>query len=149
MTCPVCQQEHADGGPCPPPADLAATGADPLVGKPLGDYGLVGATIFERTGDELLVDTFLMSCRALGRGVEDALLVAVFEAARAAGCATVVAPFREGPRNQQTKEFFLKKGFADAHGTLSMPVSQAPLAPKHLRLSLAIDDRLVEMPDAG
>ena len=86
-----------------------------------------------------------MSCRALGRGVEDAFLSALFEAARRAGCATVVAPFREGARNQQTKASFLKAGFADSNGTLSMPVAKAPLPPKHLRLSLTIDDRLLEV----
>ena len=35
-----------------------------------GDYGLVGVMIFRREGDVLLVDTFLLSCRALGRRVE-------------------------------------------------------------------------------
>ncbi|MDP1828468.1 MAG: protein kinase [Archangium sp.] len=39
MTCPGCQQEHADGGICPPVTDLASS--DSLVGKSLGDYGLV------------------------------------------------------------------------------------------------------------
>jgi FkbH-like protein len=107
----------------------------------LGDYGLVGVAIFECNEDRLLVDTFLMSCRALGRGVEDALLSALFEAARRAGCAAVVAPFREGPRNQQTKAFFLRAGFADSNGTFSMPVAKAPSPPRHLRLSLTIDDR--------
>ena len=37
MTCPVCQQEHAAGAPCPP----GVASSDPLIGKPLGDYGLV------------------------------------------------------------------------------------------------------------
>jgi len=111
----------------------------------LGDYGLVGLAIFECLGERLLVDTFLMSCRALGRGIEDAFLSALFEAARRAGCATVVAPFREGPRNQQTKAFLLKAGFADSNGTLSMPVAKGASAPKHLRLSLTIDDRLLEV----
>ena len=35
-----------------------------------GDYGLVGVTLHEISGDSLIVDSFMMSCRVLGRGVE-------------------------------------------------------------------------------
>ena len=35
-----------------------------------GDYGLIGVMIFACAGADLVVDTFLMSCRALGRGIE-------------------------------------------------------------------------------
>ncbi len=39
-----------------------------------GDYGLVGAMIFGPRGEALEVDTFLLSCRVLGRGVEHRML---------------------------------------------------------------------------
>ena len=35
-----------------------------------GDYGLVGVIICQAENDRLLIDSFLLSCRALGRGVE-------------------------------------------------------------------------------
>ena len=35
-----------------------------------GDYGIVGLLIAEPRGDALVLDTFLLSCRVLGRGVE-------------------------------------------------------------------------------
>ncbi|MGG6293358.1 HAD-IIIC family phosphatase [Leptolyngbya sp. AN02str] len=35
-----------------------------------GDYGLVGAMLFAPQGNAVQVDTFLLSCRVLGRGVE-------------------------------------------------------------------------------
>ncbi len=35
-----------------------------------GDYGLVGVVFHKTETDSLLIDTFLLSCRALGRGVE-------------------------------------------------------------------------------
>src|SRR5207245_320933 len=35
-----------------------------------GDYGLVGLMIFETREQALKLDTFLLSCRVLGRGVE-------------------------------------------------------------------------------
>jgi len=39
-----------------------------------GDYGLVGALIYETGHDRFRVDTLLLSCRVLGRGVEHALV---------------------------------------------------------------------------
>jgi len=39
-----------------------------------GDYGLVGLVIVDGMPDALVVDTLLLSCRVLGRGVEHAIL---------------------------------------------------------------------------
>ena len=39
-----------------------------------GDYGLVGVLMYESEVDRYKVDTFLLSCRVLGRGVEHALV---------------------------------------------------------------------------
>lgn len=39
-----------------------------------GDYGLVGVLMYETQADRYKVDTLLLSCRVLGRGVEHALV---------------------------------------------------------------------------
>ena len=39
-----------------------------------GDYGLVGVIIFQVLSRSVIVDTFLLSCRAMGRGVEHQML---------------------------------------------------------------------------
>jgi len=39
-----------------------------------GDYGLVGVLMYEVEADRHKVDTFLLSCRVLGRGVEHAIV---------------------------------------------------------------------------
>jgi FkbH-like protein/FkbM family methyltransferase len=39
-----------------------------------GDYGLVGVLMYETAADRFKVDTLLLSCRVLGRGVEHALV---------------------------------------------------------------------------
>ena len=44
------------------------------VGDRFGDYGLVGAMVFGVRGEALEIDTFLLSCRVLGRGVEHRML---------------------------------------------------------------------------
>ena len=44
------------------------------VGDRFGDYGLVGVMIFGGEGNTLFIDTFLLSCRVLGRGVEHRMM---------------------------------------------------------------------------
>jgi FkbH-like protein/FkbM family methyltransferase len=39
-----------------------------------GDYGLVGAVMYQAQADRYIVDTLLLSCRVLNRGVEHAVL---------------------------------------------------------------------------
>jgi FkbH-like protein/FkbM family methyltransferase len=39
-----------------------------------GDYGLVGVVLYETEADRYKVDTLLLSCRVLGRGVEHAIV---------------------------------------------------------------------------
>ncbi len=41
------------------------------------DYGLVGSVVFEVQKGKIVLDTFLLSCRALGKGVEHAMLARV------------------------------------------------------------------------
>jgi FkbH-like protein/FkbM family methyltransferase len=50
-----------------------------------GDYGLVGVVLYESDGDRYSVDTFLLSCRALGRGVEHRITAAIGQQAAAGG----------------------------------------------------------------
>ena len=60
-----------------------------------GDYGLVGLLLL-RGGEELVVDTMLLSCRAMGRGVEHAMLR---EAATISGKRAVVIHYSPTKRN--------------------------------------------------
>ncbi len=86
-----------------------------------GDYGQIGACILREEEDSdrcLEIDTFLLSCRVLGRGVEDACLYGVFEIARQIEASTVRAPFVEGPRNQPARSFFASRGFRETSGNL-------------------------------
>jgi FkbH-like protein len=50
-----------------------------------GDYGIVGLAIAAAADDSLVVDTFLLSCRVLGRGVEHTILRRLGEMAKTQG----------------------------------------------------------------
>lgn len=65
-----------------------------------GSYGLTGVMIYRMSPEALAVDTFLLSCRALGRGVEHRMLARLGEIARERGVPRVDALYRRTQRNQ-------------------------------------------------
>lgn len=70
-----------------------------------GDYGLVGITISRKIDDALNVDTMLLSCRVLGRGVEHAMLRKLGEMAKSAGLSRVDLPYVLTPKNEPARAF--------------------------------------------
>lgn len=70
-----------------------------------GDYGLIGVLLFHIERQTLEVDTLLMSCRALGRGIEANLLAHAGETARQRGVTACLIPFVPAPRNRPAKSF--------------------------------------------
>jgi FkbH-like protein len=75
-----------------------------------GSYGLAGVIIFRGGADAVVIDTFLLSCRALGRGVEHRMLAALGEIARERGLRTVEARFTRSPRNRPALLFLESVG---------------------------------------
>jgi FkbH-like protein len=74
-----------------------------------GDFGLVGLASFAVTGSEARIVDFVMSCRVMGKKVEEALLGYTVNSARAVGAEQVMASPVEGPRNQPARSFFASK----------------------------------------
>ncbi len=77
-----------------------------------GDYGLIGILHLQQAGDVLEIANMALSCRALGRGVEDTMLAYAQGRAAAAACTRVVVHVARGPRNQQVLEYLDNSGFA-------------------------------------
>jgi FkbH-like protein len=77
-----------------------------------GDYGLTGAVIFGAVGGVLVVDTFLLSCRVLGRGVENQMAERLEEIARSRGLSEVDIRFTPLPRNKPAALFLEARGGA-------------------------------------
>lgn len=75
-----------------------------------GDYGLVGAMMFYIEADRLDVDTFLLSCRVLGRGVEHRMLARLGEIAQERGCNSVNLTYIETERNRPALDFVQSAG---------------------------------------
>jgi FkbH-like protein len=75
-----------------------------------GDYGMVGLMIFKKENGAFLVETFLLSCRALGRGVEHEMLARLGEICQERGIEQLSIQFRKTPKNRPALEFIRELG---------------------------------------
>jgi FkbH-like protein len=78
----------------------------------LGDSGVVGVVIARYEDERAVIDSFLLSCRVIGRGVEGALLAHLGDRARAAGCRVLAGEFIPTSKNAPARDFFSRHGFA-------------------------------------
>lgn len=77
-----------------------------------GDNGMISAVICLKHGRQWEVDTWIMSCRVLGRRVEEAVLQHLVQAARSAGASELIGRYIPTARNGLVKDHFEKLGFA-------------------------------------
>ena len=76
-----------------------------------GDSGVVGLLITAFDGMRVTIDTFLLSCRVLGRTVEDAGLTFLLHRLRDTGAAEVIGVFRPTAKNAPAADFYSRNGF--------------------------------------
>jgi len=77
----------------------------------VSDIGLVGVAIVKLLTSEAHIDTFLLSCRALGRGVEYSFLGELVEMYRAKGYECTIGKYKPTDRNLQVANFYQDSGF--------------------------------------
>ncbi len=77
-----------------------------------GDHGLVGVAITQDRGECCEIDTFLLSCRVIGRTVETALLSQLAEHASSKGCKRLIGWFLPTKKNAPARDFYHLHGFA-------------------------------------
>lgn len=83
------------------------------------NHGLVSLIIAFKRGDILDIDTWLMSCRVIGRTVEAELLSQLTHQALAMGCKTIQGTYIPTAKNAMVQDIFAKFGFtrtAEDHG---------------------------------
>jgi FkbH-like protein len=77
-----------------------------------GDNGMISAIICRPQGKEWLIDTWVMSCRVLGREVEQIVLNRLAEEANARSISRLIGVYRPTERNSMVAEHYRKLGFA-------------------------------------
>jgi FkbH-like protein len=76
-----------------------------------GDSGLISVIILEIQGDAFFVDTWLMSCRVLGRGMDQFVLNTIVEKAKELGIKRVRGEYISTAKNGMVKDHYAKLGF--------------------------------------
>ena len=78
-----------------------------------GDNGMISVVICRPAESDIWeIDTWLMSCRVLGRKVENMVLREILEHARKAGIRKLVGAYRPTERNKLVVDHYAKLGFA-------------------------------------
>jgi FkbH-like protein len=81
------------------------------------DNGLVGVAIARVDGEVCEIDSFLMSCRVIGRTVETALLAHLAADAREQGAKLLQGWFLPTRKNAPAQEFYREHSFEEAEQT--------------------------------
>lgn len=77
-----------------------------------GDNGLVGVAIVEDNGEAAEIDTLLLSCRVIGRGVETAMVAHLAAQARVRGLRRLEGWFLPTRKNAPARDFYATHGFS-------------------------------------
>jgi FkbH-like protein len=82
-----------------------------------GDHGLVASALVQRAGEAWIIENFVMSCRVIGYGVEDALLGQVGADAWDDHARWLLGEFMTTAKNVPARDFYPRNGFVrDADG---------------------------------
>ena len=76
-----------------------------------GDHGLISIVIGEKAGEVMRVDTWLMSCRVLKRGVEEIVLNELVRLAQWKDCSSLLGTYLPTPKNEMVRDFYGQMGF--------------------------------------
>lgn len=110
-----------------------------LVDK-FGDNGVVTVVAGQSEGETLHLRLWLMSCRVLKRGMEDAMMDAVVADAAARGLKTIRGYYYPTAKNGMVKEFYAGMGFAkvdeDADGNTTWELSVEGYTPRHPHMQI-------------
>lgn len=77
----------------------------------VSDLGIIGVAICRYDKETAEIDSFLLSCRALSRNVEDVLLTTIINDCLKVGIKLIKAEFIATKKNQQTSSFYKNQGF--------------------------------------
>ena len=110
----------------------------------LGDSGVTGLAIVNGIGSDILtVSTFLLSCRVIGRTVENAFLSWLVSRAEAAGAGEVRMSFRPTGRNQVALDFLQRSGLQGSEDGSSWSTAVPAPSPGLAKHFVSVDDQAV------
>ena len=83
------------------------------VADKFGDNGIVTAVLTENKGDTEVIIEFVMSCRVMGRRIEDGILTKVEDTLFENGAEKVMGEFIPSSKNAAVASLYSRLGYAD------------------------------------
>ena len=102
-----------------------------------GDNGITNVFIIDKENErEWVIDTFLLSCRVIGRGIEHAILSQIFKDAKNEGVKKIKAYFIPSKKNKPAETFLPDFGFRKEDDYWVYDLNNAVKSPNHLMLEV-------------
>ena len=101
-----------------------------------GDNGITGVYIIKKNDKSWLIDTFLLSCRIMGRGVENAILSQILLDAQKNGIDEIQAEFIPTQKNQPAENFLSDFGFKKQDEMWIYKLNNEIKLPNHLKVEI-------------
>jgi len=76
-----------------------------------GENGITNVFIIKTKPNEWIIDTFLLSCRIMGRGIEEGIIGKILEIAKNKGIKKITATFIPTEKNKPAENFLKNYGF--------------------------------------
>ena len=76
-----------------------------------GDNGIAGVLILKELDGKMIVDTFLLSCRVIGRRIEESVIAFAISVSKKRKLSKLVGEFISTKKNTPAKDFYKKFGF--------------------------------------
>ena len=105
------------------------------VSDKFGDNGITGTYIVEKKNDEeWIIDTFLLSCRIMGRGVEEIMMNQIIEKAKLSGIKRLKGEFIPTAKNKPAENFYEKLGFRKENEFWVFNTDNMMKKPEHIKV---------------
>lgn len=75
------------------------------------EYGIISCVILEKQGECCFIESWVMSCRVLKRGVEFMMFSKILNAARSWNCRTIEGEYLPSPKNRMVFDLYDNLGF--------------------------------------
>ena len=100
-----------------------------------GDNGITAAFIVEKNNSkEWIIDTFLLSCRVMGRQIEKSILSYIIKIAKENNAHKIFANFIPTKKNQPIENFLPDCGFKKEKNYWYIPVNDSFKGPNFIKI---------------
>jgi FkbH-like protein len=105
------------------------------VSDKFGDNGITGTYIIEKkNNEEWIIDTFLLSCRIMGRGIEEMMMNQIIEKGKLSGIKRIKGKFIPTAKNKPAENFYEELGFKKENEFWVFNTNNIMKKPKHIKV---------------